>query len=263
MAIPVWWWYIGDGLTAPERDASDAWESAPSRQMSDERERMETSSLIALASSWVQANCPDRKLRSDLIRRLEEAEEKQLNCSFTIGPALTKSSTPYLVHCYSDQLFVFPLTAAQVQRLEIGRKRMRYTEHAPRQDADSAFPVYVMVDELEIENGANLRNSALIQGRCTYSMRGIWQEPFTLGLEFELKGVGNVLAWALPIDGILQPDGVLHFSFPSIASVFGQATATWTGTTAVFLRLYTLPDENSVAGRIAFSNACAALVDVH
>lgn len=220
---------------------------------------MKPSRLITHASGWVQANCPDPAVGSDLIRRLTEAEDKRLSCSFTIGAALTKSGTPCLVHCYAGQLFVFQLTPDQAQRLEIGQKRMRCTEHVESQAADPNLSIYVSLDELDIENGNNLSNSAPITGRCTYSKRGTWLGPFAVGLEFLLKGVGNVLAWDHHTEGIPQPDGVWRFSFPPICECFGQASATWTGTTAVLLRLYTPP---SVQGGTPFSNACAALIDV-
>jgi hypothetical protein len=94
-------------------------------------------------------------------------------------------------------------------------------------------------------------------------MRGSWPQPFALGLQYELTGRANATIWEARLDGLLQPDGVLRFSFPPIRNVGQGAGEAWTGTTVVFLRLYTMPDATTAEGRKPFSNACAALIDVH
>lgn len=222
----------------------------------------EQSTLIDLAANWVRTNCPNPAVCRDFVQRVHEAEERHVNCSFAIGPALTRTGAPYFAPCYSGQLFVFALTPSQARHLHAVGAQMQYAEHLRRQDTDPAFPVYVMLDELEIKNAAHLSNAEPIEGRCTYSLRGFWLEPFAFGLQFVLTGRADVCAWDHRVEGFIEADGLLRFSFSPIRKICGQASEVWTGTTAVMLRLYTAPNEGTLEGRQPFSNACAALIDV-
>jgi hypothetical protein len=71
----------------------------------------------------------------------------------------------------------------------------------------------------------------------------------------------SVTAWDVQHEGLTQQDEALRFCFPPTLKAGQQQP--WTSTTAVFLRLYTVPDPATVEGREPFSNACAGVIEVY
>jgi hypothetical protein len=81
----------------------------------------------------------------------------------------------------------------------------------------------------------------------------------TIG-RFELPGVGSCTVWDYP-PGRLAPQGTLEFTFPPMADLPKHSTA-WVGTTAGFVRFYTMPNHQSEMGGVPLSNTCGLLLDV-
>ncbi len=215
------------------------------------------------AANWAQVNCPSPVVRKDLIARVAAMEQRNVNGFCAIGPALTRTGRPVLVEFYGGQFFVFELKPAQAKRLGATQANMQCTEYGQRQVIDADSATSITLDEVELTSGLSISHSKPVKGRCTYSMRGYWPEPFAIGLEYELIGRATVRAWDSHLEGLVRPDGILRFSFPPISNDSQGSPNAWTGTTVLFLRLYTMPDPIDTSIRQPLSNACGILIDVH
>jgi hypothetical protein len=74
--------------------------------------------LIDAAIAWVQANCTDPKLRSDVARKLKDVMQRRVDCWFGVGPVLTRRHVPYLIHCWCSYEMTSEFPAGYSLRLD-------------------------------------------------------------------------------------------------------------------------------------------------
>ncbi len=229
------------------------------RSICGSNETVMIGSLRNLITTWAAANVPNPVVRRDLIRSADAAEAKQLDCYFLIGAKLTRKRRAYLMHCYAKELFVFQLTSSQAKNLGVRPAAMSCTEGNPSQSVNPETADALSLDGLRLTDGVVVPAAAPIAGTCHYSATSQIAAPYALGLECALHGRARVMSWAYPA-GRLEPEGTLSFAFASFGRL-GQEES-WHGTTALFFRVFSLPNPTTVEDRQPISNACAALVDV-
>ena len=85
-------------------------------------------------------------------------------------------------------------------------------------------------------------------------------EPEVQFSRIRLSDKDSRLRFQVPSRSRLEPEGTLSFAFAPCGRL-GQKES-WHGTTAMFFRVFSLPNPTTVEDRQPISNACAAVVDV-
>jgi len=223
--------------------------------------------MIDLAAAWAKTNFSHAPARQDFLRDFGRSTQNGGECSFAIGPFITKKRKPYLVYGLADQFFVFTLGKEQAKRLGAVKdgmvKRPRRSLVAPPPSTE----LPISVSNLEIESKSYLINSEPIVVRCHCESQGELPDPITACFQVDLHGVGNSTRWITlcngqPIRDLLSKSGTIELKFPPIHEPEAGPGEGWTGTTVAFIRFFTMPDRTSLTGRVPLSHAAGTLIDV-
>ena len=216
---------------------------------------------------WAKANYSHPDACRDFLKHFASGIQHGGECSFAIGPLLTKKRKPYLVCGIAEQFFVFSLSKEQAKVLGAVKDGMVKHERRTLVALPSSTELPILVSKLEIENKSFLKNRDPIAVRCHYELQGEVPESIAACLQYDLHGRGNLYTWVTLSDGrpILSPPnkaGVLDFRFPPIYKPGANSDDDWTGTTAAFFRFFSMPDRQSMAGRSPLSHPAGTLIDV-
>jgi hypothetical protein len=192
--------------------------------------------LRELATAWVRANCPNADLQRDVLQWLDEAIGQGVGCSFMIGRNLTKSGTPYLVHCFCGELFAFPLTLQQASGLNLGDSKLvsarGLTAHAhePRPSA------LVTLEQVAIDGAEALDRSQPIKGTLKYRTNQLWSLPLALVAVCEPPGRMNVLLY-YHLNHLAQGEGEMRFQLPVMDKLRNREGGPFTGVLPLFFQI--------------------------
>lgn len=149
------------------------------------------------AINWVRTNCPNRKLSWDVKEALDAAAAEGVNCWFAIGSGTTRSKVPFLLHCFSNEVFIFQLTAAQAAGMGLKANGMGCGRDRAAGFVPPAPPPTVSLEQLEVTN-ASFTQATPIGGRLHYEVLADGPRSWCVRLDYELPGGGRRIAWSYP-----------------------------------------------------------------
>ena len=188
---------------------------------------------------------------------MDEAVATGHDCFFILGGKLTKKKTPFLLHCFGEEMFIFQLTDAQaaargVQRDTMcsGRNRCAIIGSLPK-------PI-ISINRFELKDAAITQSQPII-GRIHYHLERDNTGPFCVRLDYAVNS-GNRVAWDYP-QRPLWGKGMLDVAFMPIAPE-AELVANFKGPLVLFVRLLEMSPPEQTNSRLPISNTGAALVDV-
>lgn len=215
-----------------------------------------------LAQEWARASAPcvESKLMSDLDR----ADDRDVNCTFAISRELTNSNTPFLLSYYGGEIFVFELTQRQAKSFHALNRTVQCVEGGPSMRPPSAATPLYDLSDLRIADADGQPAQEAVRGTVYYEKQG--DECFPgrvfLSMEFDLLHLCRKTLNYYPQHALL-PEGELAFTFPPAVEEQNQRGAgELTGPIVVHVRLMGAMDPKVREGRVALSNAAAAVVEL-
>lgn len=213
--------------------------------------------LSETANAWVQANCPNPKLRQDVAAAIATAQAERSDCWFIFGSKLTRRLVPYLLHCFGDEMFVFQLTEAQAAARGVKPGVLCSARHRHPLDDAPPKPI-VSVERFELKD-AVLSQSQPIIGRVHYEVRANFTGRVGVRLDYAL-GESSRTAWDYT-ERPLWGKGMLDVAFMPIAPEAAAATD-FRGPLAMFVHLVDAGGPPGSRPRRPISNIGAALVEI-
>ena len=219
-------------------------------------------SVRELAAGWANASLAIPKVREDFVFRAGEALQKNIDCYFLVGPALTITKKGNYVALFAQQFFAFALSRPQAQNLCAGPNRMTYNECPPPIFGMTVTPQsHIEIHRMELDNCRCMSRLLPIQGKVQYEIAGGFTGPIAASLDYGLMGPSRTIGFFHP-SVPLRPSGVMAFSFSPIADFQKSMRFVEQRTHAVFFRFVT-----SVSGRpedwaTPISNPLGALIDI-
>ncbi|HET6882022.1 MAG TPA: hypothetical protein VFI31_17780 [Pirellulales bacterium] len=215
-----------------------------------------------LAREWARTSAPF--VESQLMSGLDHADERDINCTFAIARELTNSNTPFLLSYYAREIFVFELTQRQAKSFRAINRRMQCVEGGPTMRPPSAAPPLYDLSDLRIVDADGHPAEEAVRGTVYYEQQG--DECFPgrvfLSMEFDLLHQCRKTLNYYPQHGLL-PEGELEFTFPPAVEEQNQHGAgELTGPIVVHVRLMGTMNPQAPGGRVALSNAAAAVVEL-
>jgi hypothetical protein len=205
------------------------------------------------AIKWFNDNCPGHDARRDLLRQLDESIRLGTNCSFVIGPALTRTHRAFLLHWLAGEFFAFELSGRQAKRLGVEPSAFQHIRARWPDRVGVASPGTILLEAFELVQPVIEAVDRPIAVRARYRVPGAVPERVAMRMDFTLAGK-TVVAYAHPQIPV-PPDGAVlaQFQLPpssQLAPVVG-----------VFVRYCTVP-EAGVSNGTPLSNTVAAILEI-
>lgn len=175
-------------------------------------------SLRELATAWVEANCPSADVQHRFLHQLDDALSRSVGCSFVIGRNLTRSGTPYLIHCFCGELFAFQLTPRQAARLKVDDSQLISARGVNQHDHEPHLGSPVRLVQVDIDR-ANARDLAEpITGTLKCHMDQWWAMP--LAIQAVCEPVGRTsLRMYHHLEQLPRGENVIRFRLPPIGEL--------------------------------------------
>jgi hypothetical protein len=207
-----------------------------------------------LAVAWVEANCPSTDVKSDFLRRLDDALGRSVGCSFVIGRNLTKSCVPYLVHCFCGELFAFQLTPQQAAGLNIGDSQLVSARGLTAHSHEPRPGSLVTLEQVTIDGAESLERSQRIRGTLKYRTDQWWAMPLAIVAVCEPPGRTNTVLFH-HLDQLTQGQGEVHFQLPPMHELRNQQGSHFTGVLPIFFQMCIVGEpEKTVPSALGFSD---------
>jgi hypothetical protein len=210
--------------------------------------------LRDVALGWIRSNIRDERFHWDFARRYDQAVRQGANCYLALGPGVTDTGKPQLMHCFCDELFIFEITPAQARAYNLGAGQVMWgTSRRDKQDA--AEPI-ATISDLAIQGANNLPPDHPIVADLTVDTNGMDVGPCVVRLDYEIPGLRNCVCWHY-VDH-LPARGRLRCQYLPVQKPGVPLPAM--GPLALFFRLCRLPDPKRTDNRQPISNTVADLV---
>jgi hypothetical protein len=203
-------------------------------------------SLRELAKTWVKANCPSTDLQNDFLKRLDDALQRGVGCSFIVGRELTKSTQPYLVCGYCGEFFAFQLTPSQATRMKV-QDRSLVTSVGGRPHNHEPHPEpLVQLTGVKIDNAEQLDRSARIAGSLSISSGQLWAMPLAVQVVCEAPGSNSVIL-CHHFGHLPRGEDTLRFSLPPLIDLKDSEGRPFAGLLPLFIQIGIVgePEANS------------------
>lgn len=193
--------------------------------------------LREMAALWAGANIPRADVQATFIQRLEQAIQRRVTCSFTIGRKLTKSDRPFLVYGFRCELFVFELSPEQAIRLGLREDGMRCGDSVRPADWNAIEPS-VRLENIKVESATELSRDARITGSLSYRSEQFFSEPLALHVVCDPLGRGcRTLYHHLSL--LMQPAGDLKFAVDKLGDLADKQGEKFVGIVPLFFQIWT------------------------
>jgi serine/threonine protein kinase len=233
---------------APDAPATDL--ASPLQIAALKKERREQ------ALAWIRDNNawgPTGAIIQHTAQNIDSALDQLESFQVVFGAKLLRSGQPALLAAHPGGFFVFPLTSAQSEVLQMDPTTRRWRVCRKAIDARRLTP-RVRLSRLQIEHADKLPSAARVVGKVGYEVIGPpVAGPFAVRVTFYHRGFSHAgLLWFKR--SALEGAGELPFDCPAVGSFRDQPS----GPLAFFAEVVTEMDGKTIVE----SDACAALVDV-
>jgi hypothetical protein len=203
-------------------------------------------SLRELAKIWVKANCPSKDVQNDFLKRLDDALQRGVGCSFIVGRELTKSTQPYLVYGYCGEFFAFQLTLSQATRMKVQDRMLVASLGRKPQNHDSHPEPLVQLADVKVDNAEHLDRVARIAGSLSMSSGQLWAMPLAVQVVCESPGGNSVILYH-HFDHLPRGKDTLRFSLPPPTDLKDNAGRPLAGLLPLFIQIGIVgePEANS------------------
>lgn len=194
--------------------------------------------LHEMATIWALANCSSAKVQTNFVEQLIQATLRQVNCSFAVGRKLTKSKKPYLVYCFSGELFVFELSPDQATRLGMDANGLVYGENALSELPIAKAEPTVLLREVKVDEAMKLDRNSPITGTLQYEAKQVSLQPVCIRAKYEPPGRNSVTKYH-HLFHLAPREGTIRFSLAPIGDLPDRSDKPFAGLLPVFFRIWT------------------------
>jgi len=189
-----------------------------------------------MAKIWVEASCPEPKVRADLLRHLKEALGRGVGCSFLLGSDLTRSGKPTMVYCFCGELFTFELTADQAEHLRLEPGLLVAARGLSQHDHDSRPEPLVRLRRVEVANGEALDRQAPVKAILEYQTDRWWHLPLVVQVTCEPAGCTRMVLYHHLVN-LPSGEGTIHVSLPKLDGLLDRHGQPLTGVLPLFFEI--------------------------
>lgn len=194
--------------------------------------------LREMATLWARANIPYAEVQATFDRHLEDAIRRQVTCSFTIGPMLTKSKRPFLVYGFRGELFVFELSSEQANRIGIKENGLLCGDSVRPATWNQAIEPMVRLDNISVESSTALDREARITGSLSYRSEQFFSEPLALRVVCDPPGRGCTTLYH-HLSLLKQPEGDMKFAVDKLGDLTNKQGEKFVGIVPLFFQIWT------------------------
>jgi hypothetical protein len=194
--------------------------------------------LRDMVTTWARANCPTVEVQEYLLRHLDQATQRSVSCSFTIGESLTKAGRPYMVRCFHGEFFVFELSLSQVARLGLKDNEVAYAEspcHEPQ--VLNADPI-VCLQDVAVDQAAALSREVPITGTLRYQAKRVLLQPLSIRVVCEPSS-RNSITLSHHLYHLAPREGAVNFSMQPLGNCIGREGKPFVGIVPLFFQIWT------------------------
>jgi hypothetical protein len=208
--------------------------------------------LRDLAAAWARANCPRVEVQEEFLHRLDRALTESVGCSFVVGRNLTKSGSPFLIHCFCGEFFAFRLTERQAALLHVGDDMFVSASGLNQHNHEPHPEPPVRLEAIHVDNPDALDRSLPIRGTLKYRTEQWWFMPLAIQAACEPAGQNNVVKYH-HLGDLASGEGTIPFSLSPIADLRDRTGEPITGVVPLFFQLcvYGDPDNSAPADPFA------------
>jgi hypothetical protein len=206
--------------------------------------------LREMATLWAAANFPRPDVQAYFVQQLDQAIQRQVTCSFVIGPKLTKDNKPYLVYGFRGELFVFELTSEQIARLGLKDEGMRCGEGLQPAEWNPIEP-RIRLESIKVDGSPTLNREARIAGSLSYHSDRTFLGPLALHVVCEPAGCGCTTLYH-HFSLLLQPKGDLKFIVDRLGDLKNRQGEIFLGIVPLFFQIWTAGELQNPQPRPAF-----------
>jgi hypothetical protein len=194
--------------------------------------------LREMATLWARTNIPYAEIQTIFFRHLEDAIRRQVTCSFTIGPMLTKSNRPFLVYGFRGELFVFELSPEQANRLGIKENGLHCGDSVRPATWNQAIEPMVRLDNISVESSTALDREARITGSLSYRSERNFLEPLALRVVCDPPGRACTTFY-LHLSLLNKPEGDIKFATEKLGDLTNKHGEKFVGIVPLFFQIWT------------------------
>jgi len=192
--------------------------------------------LRELAAAWVKANCPSTDVQHAFLHQVDDALGRSVGCSLVIGQRLTKSGTPYLVHCFCGELFAFQLTPRQTARLKVNDSQLVAAQGLNQHDHEPHRDALVQLQQVAMDR-ANAHDLAEpITGTLRCHTDQWWALPLAIQAVCEPVGRSNLLMYH-HLEQLTRGKNVVRFRLPPIGKLQDREGQPFSGVLPLFFQI--------------------------
>lgn len=194
--------------------------------------------LRDMATTWARAYCPTVEVQEYLLRQLDQAMQRNVNCSFTIGQSLTKVGRPFMVRCFNGEFFVFELTLSQVARLGMKDNEAAYAESASREPLVSNTDPIICLQDVAIDQATDLSREAPITGTLRYQAKQVLLQPLAIRAVCEPSSRNSKTLFH-HLFHLAPHEGTLKFALQPLGNLLNREGKLFVGLVPLFFQIWT------------------------
>jgi hypothetical protein len=157
-------------------------------------------------------------VQADILRRVDQAFEQRVGCSFAVGHELTRTAKPYLACCYCGEFFVFELSPSQVACMDLQPKMIVCVHTFSEQDHGVKPAPVVYLEEVQVDHADALDAIAPITGTIRYRTDEFFTEPLVIKAVCDVPGVASMELYH-HLFSLIPPEGTIRFTLAAIGEV--------------------------------------------
>ncbi len=194
--------------------------------------------LRDMVTTWARANCPTVEVQEYLLRQLDQAMQRNVSCSFTIGQSLIKTERPFMVRCFRGEFYAFELTLSQVARLGLKDDELAYSEGvSPEPLVSNAEPIVCLLD-VAVDQATPLSREAPITGTLRYQAKQVLLQPLAIRVVCEPSS-RNSKTLRHHLFHLAPREGVVKFVLQPLGNLINREGKPFVGIVPLFFQIWT------------------------
>ncbi len=210
------------------------------------------------AVQWIKDHTTNAAVPDDVAKGIDETLDKTNTFRFAIGADLNDTGKAYIVDCWDNRLYFFPLSADQAETYELKPLSLLQFSTLAKQDARRLATALVRLEDVQFNQDQAIDNEAKITGQVTLQSSKAPPGKYTLRLSYR-RGTALCQSY-FDLDALPKAGESISFSFSAINSK--DDPVKFTGPMPLYLDLCKIVKKGDDYETTIFSNTLSKLVDV-